>query len=94
MGGVNMKVTETHDIGTGYDEYAGKGSVDITLTNSAGERIAGVTISAGEPEDATFNRDLSGAYDIANLIGAAYKAGVNGEAFDYEFIDERAEGDE
>jgi hypothetical protein len=84
-----MKVTETHDIGTGYDEYAGKGSVSVTLTNDAGERIAGVTICAGASEDATFNRDLSGAYDIANLVGAAYKAGVNGESFEYEFIDER-----
>lgn len=86
-----MRVVETHDIGTGYDEYSGKGSVGITLTDAEGNRIAGVTICAGEPEDAVFYRDLDGALSIEPLIRAAYEAGKRGEPYEYEFIDENAE---
>lgn len=75
-----MKITETHSIGTGYDEYAGKGSVDVTLTDEGGKRIASVTICAGEPEDAVFYRDLDGALSIADLAKAAYEAGKRGES--------------
>jgi len=82
-----MKVTETHDIGTGWDEYSGKGSLSVTVTTDIGEKVD-VTIHAGEPEDAVFFRDLDGAYSIADAIKLAYEAGKRGETLEYEFIDE------
>lgn len=87
-----MKITETHDIGTGWDEYGGKGSLTVTVEDDAGNRKT-VDISVGEPEDAVFFRDLNGAYSIANAIKLAYEAGKRGETLEYEFIDE-SEGDE
>ncbi|UKS30196.1 hypothetical protein LOZ80_15145 [Paenibacillus sp. HWE-109] len=86
-----MKVVETHDIGSGYDEYSGKGSVEISLYDAEGKGIGGVTICAGEPEDAVFYRDLDGALCIEPLLRAAYEAGKRGETYEYEFIDENAE---
>lgn len=82
-----MKIIETHDIGQGYDEYAGKGSLTVSVTDDAGNRKS-VSIFAGEPEDAVFFRDLDGAYAIADAIKLAYEAGKRGEALEYEFIDE------
>lgn len=79
-----MKVIETHDV---YEDYE-KGSVSVTLYNDEGKRIAGVDISAGEPEDNTFYRDLNGAYNIADLVKVAYEAGKRGEPYEYVFLDE------
>jgi hypothetical protein len=88
-----MKVTETHNIGGGYDEYAGKGSLDVTVVDDAGNRKS-VTIYAGEPEDAVFYRDLNGAFRIADAIKLAYEAGKRGEPLEYEFIDENEDEEE
>lgn len=79
-----MRVIETHDV----DEDYGKGSVSVTLYNDEGKRIAGVDISAGEPEDSTFYRNLNDAYNIADLVQVAYEAGKRGELYEYEFVDE------
>ncbi|NHN31165.1 hypothetical protein [Paenibacillus agricola] len=87
-----MRVIETHAIGTDY-EYEGKGSITVTVEDGAGNRRS-ADISAGEPEDAVFFRDLNGAYSIADLVKIAYEAGKRGESYEYEFIDENAEEDE
>jgi fructose-1-phosphate kinase PfkB-like protein len=82
-----MKVTEIHNI----DEYGGgKGSLAVTVVDDAGNRTS-ATIYAGEPEDATFFRDLNGAHNIIKLVMIAYEAGKRGESFEYEFIDENEE---
>lgn len=88
-----MKIVETHDIGGGDDEYNGKGSIEIVVTDDAGNRKA-VCIYAGEPEDAVFYRDLDGAYSIADAIQLAYEAGKRGESLEYEFIDENDDDDD
>jgi hypothetical protein len=85
-----MKVTETHSIGKGYDEYGGKGSVSVEVVADNGEKSS-VTIYAGEPEDNVFFRDLSGALSIGKLVKAAYEAGKRGEPYEYEFVDESEE---
>lgn len=85
-----MKVIETHDIGTEYDEYGGKGSLTVTVEDDAGIRKS-VDICAGEPEDAVFFRDLNGAYSIADLVKFAYAAGKRGEDYVYEFVNESEE---
>lgn len=83
-----MKITETHDIGGDDDyEYFGKGSITVTVEDDAGNRKS-ADISAGEPEDATFYRDLDGAYNIADLVKLAYEAGKRGEEMTYKFVDE------
>lgn len=82
-----MKITEIHDIGQGYDEYSGKGSLTVTVADETGAKRT-VNLRAGEPEDAVFFRDLNGAYDITDLVRFAYEAGLRGEALEYEFIDE------
>ena len=81
-----MKIVETHNIGTDY-EYEGKGSVEVTVTDDAGNKKS-VGIYAGEPEDAVFFRDLDGVFSIADAIKLAYEAGKRGEELEYVFIDE------
>lgn len=85
-----MKLTETHNIGTGWDEYNGKGSLEVTVETADGKRKS-ACICAGEPEDAVFFRDLDGAYSIADLVKMAYEAGKRGEELEYVFIDENEE---
>lgn len=79
-----MKLTETHYL---YED-GGKGSVNVVLFDDEGKRIKGATIRAGEPEDAVFFRDLDGAFNIVDLVIAAYDAGKRGETLEYEFVDE------
>lgn len=88
-----MKITEIHDIGTGWDEYGGKGSLSVAVEDDAGNRKL-VDIMAGEPEDAVFYRDLNGAYSISAAIKLAYEAGKRGEEMTYEFVNENEEEDE
>lgn len=82
-----MKIVETHDIGEDFDEYCGKGSIEVKVTDDTG-RSVNVDIMAGEPEDAVFFRDLSGAYSIADAIKLAYEAGKRGEEMEYVFVNE------
>ncbi|MFD1453259.1 hypothetical protein [Oceanobacillus sojae] len=84
-----MKIVETHDIheNDGYED-SGKGSLGIYVVNDDNETIAGATVRAGEPEDAVFFRDLSGAYDFIDVVKAAYQAGKDGVDIEFEFIDE------
>ena len=87
-----MKVIETHNIFEDvFDEREGKGSLQITVKDDEGNRIGGLCIRAGEPEDAVFFRDLEGAYRIEDLMRLAYEAGKRGESYDFEFIDEKDE---
>ncbi|MEK5414353.1 hypothetical protein [Paenibacillus sp. FSL L8-0708] len=88
-----MKLVETRNIGTDYDKHYGKGSIDVSLRDDNGRHVTGVAIYAGEPEDAVFFRDLSGAKSIANLVKTAYEAGKRGETLEYEMVLE-SEADE
>jgi len=86
-----MKITEIHNIGGDDDyEYCGKGSITVTVEDDAGNRKS-ADISAGEPEDAVFFRDLNGAYNIADIVKLAYEAGKRGEEMTYEFRDDNEE---
>jgi hypothetical protein len=87
-----LKITETHNIGAGGYEYEGKGSITVIVVDDIGNRKI-VDISAGEPEDAVFFRDLNGAYSISDAIKLAYEAGKRGEPLEYELIDESEEDD-
>ena len=40
------------------------------------------------PEDATLERDLSYAYEFAELMQHAYESGRNGEEFEIIYVDE------
>lgn len=82
-----MKIVETHDIGEDFDEYCGKGSIEVKVTDDTGRSVC-VDIMAGEPEDAVFFRDLNGAYSIADAVKLAYEAGKRGEALEYVFVNE------
>jgi len=82
-----MKIVEIHNVDESGYEYDGKGSIEVTVTDDMGGRVS-VDISAGEPEDAVFFRDLNGAYSIADAIKLAYEAGKRGEPYEYEFVDE------
>lgn len=88
-----MKIVETHDIGTEFNEYYGKGSVSFSIVADNGEKEI-LSIMAGEPEDACFNRDLNDVLSIGDALLMAYEAGKRGEDLDYEFIDENSEEDE
>lgn len=65
------------------------GSLTIILVTDAGSNS--VSFHEGEPEDMTFNRNLSGAYKIKNLILQAYEAGKNNEELIVEELDEDPE---
>ncbi|GMK47611.1 hypothetical protein PghCCS26_47410 [Paenibacillus glycanilyticus] len=82
-----MKITETHAINNGWDEYCGKGSLTVTVEDDAGKKVS-ATICAGEPEDAVFFRDLDGAFSIADAVRLAYEAGKRGEEMTYVFVEE------
>lgn len=88
-----MKVIERRDISEEFDEYYGKGTLEIEIQDDSGKIINSLEIMAGEPEDAVFFRDLNGAYKISKLIRLAYEAGKNGEEFSYEFINEAEESE-
>lgn len=83
-----MKITEYHDIDNSGYEYDGKGSLTVDVEDDAGNSVS-VEISAGEPEDAVFFRDLNGAYSIADAVKLAYEAGKRGEALEYVFVNEK-----
>jgi hypothetical protein len=82
-----MKIMEYHDIDNSGYEYDGKGSLIVDVEDDVGNSVS-VDISAGEPEDAVFFRDLNGAYQISRAIKLAYEAGKRGEALEYVFVNE------
>jgi len=81
-----MKVKEIHDI-----DGWGIGSLRIEVN---GKYTFSFYANPECPEDFTFNRDVSDAYEIVGLMQMAYEAGKNGEPFEYEFVNEREEDDE
>lgn len=80
-----MKIIETHEFYNSDHEGASQINIDLT-TNLGTESIS---IGEGEKEDMYLFRDLSDAYSIADMLKSAYKAGKNGEDFEYEFIEEK-----
>ncbi|MCG7407731.1 hypothetical protein MH117_09875 [Paenibacillus sp. ACRRX] len=83
-----MKLIEARCVRKEYGYETGKGSVRVKLVDDVGNAIKSASIYAGESEDATFYRDLDGAFNIADLVKVAYEAGKRGETLEYEFVDE------
>ena len=81
-----MKIIEKHYLGE-YDEIK---RLEISFVSA--EWVTKISFGEGEPEDMTLNRDLRDAFDISNLLKAAYKAGENQEGF--EFVKELHQDDE
>ena len=80
-----MKVVETIT----ENEYGSDGFLELQLET---EDFSGsVSFGDGEPEDMSLDRDLSGAYDISDMLKAAYDAGVRGEEYSFEQIREEDE---
>jgi len=77
-----MKVTERtySDQQMSERDYIGA-SLEIEINDKTA-----FSISEGDPEDMTLNRDLHSCYGIISLMKEAYEAGKNGE----EFIVEKA----
>jgi len=76
-----MKIvtTTTTETEYGYEEETNF-EVALTTENYRGS----ISLGNGEPEDMTLTRDLSGAFDIPDMLKAAYEAGKNGEEFIFE----------
>ena len=64
--------------------YAGSLSVDLITENYNG----GCSFGAGEPEDNCLARDLSDAFNIENMLIAAYNAGKNNESINITKLSE------
>lgn len=81
-----MKVVQT--VYTGHNWRSGEDDVDrcveVALINDAGKKVQRVSFSEGEPEDMTLFRDLSDAYDIADLVEKAYELGRRGVDVSFE----------
>ncbi|MGM1416323.1 hypothetical protein ACS2BX_25775 [Bacillus cereus group sp. BceL300] len=77
-----FKVTETH--GTNWNKEA-----RYALNTPAGRFSIGSLSEC--PEDANLERDLSFAYDVVDMMRAAYEAGLRGDKFVVESVDEDEE---
>ncbi len=74
-----MKVVET--TATALDDYRQR--VDITIDG----KLA-FSVHDGEPEDNNMGRNFSDCDNVTNLMKQAHSAGLEGEALDFEFIQE------
>ena len=84
-----MRVIETYKEATApYYDNAGPWTIVIEMEN--GDRTE-VYANEPEPEDASFNRDLSFVFDISDLLKKAYEAGRNGETYHYEYKELKGE---
>lgn len=85
-GADNMKVVQT--VYTGDDWMSGEKDVDrkveVALIDDEGKTIQNVRFGEGEPEDMKLFRDLSDAYEIADLVEAVYELGRKGVAVSFE----------
>jgi hypothetical protein len=82
-----MKIIITHTPDEdNWGQYEGVSTKIIT-----NEGTNSVSFFGGEPEDMTISRDLSGAWDISNLLVMAYNAGKNGEDLEIENITNKDE---
>lgn len=85
-----MKLVQT--IYTGHDWMSGEDDVDrcveVALIDDSGKKLKRVSFSEGEPEDMTLGRDLSDAYDIADLVKKAYELGRSGIEVSFEEVTE------
>lgn len=81
-----MKVVQT--VFTGHCWRSGAHNVDrrveVALIDGEGKDILSVGFSEGEPEDMSLYRDLSDAYDIADLVEKAYELGRKGVDVSFE----------
>lgn len=77
-----MKVVETREYYNSDHSDASRITVELITK----EHKTSVSFGEGEPEDMYLFRDLSDAYDIAELLYMAYKAGKKGEDFQHEVI--------
>ena len=81
-----MKIVQT--VYTGHCWMSGEDDVDrcveVALINEEGKKLMSVSFSEGEPEDMTLGRDLSDAYDIAELVEKAYELGRKGIKVSFE----------
>jgi hypothetical protein len=80
-----MIITETHEFYNSDHD----GASNLTICIATKEGTSSISIGEGEPEDMYLFRDLSDAYDIADLLHMAYQAGLRGEEYEYQFVEER-----
>lgn len=72
-----MKITKT--TGKFDEDYWCDSSFGISLETDSYNNSFAIGNLTECPEDATLGRDLSFAYDVFEMLIAAYKAGKNGE---------------
>ncbi len=77
-----MKIVETVTSGEWGDAH-----IEIELITDSDKTSC--SFGEGEPEDMTLNRDLSDAYNIADMLIIAYEAGKRGEELEHELIEEK-----
>lgn len=66
------------------DMYEAYESLEIVLDEKTKFRV----FNSDSPEDNNLSRNFSDCYDIPELLNKAYLAGVNGEEFVIEYIEE------
>ena len=80
-------ITRTHE----NEEYGVKDYFEVEMLSSDGEQIASITLNCHpeNPEDNTFDRDLSDVFNIRDLIQFAYDAGKAGQDLTFEHREEQ-----
>lgn len=63
-------------------------AISVALLDDDGYVMYLVRFNEGEPEDMTLGRDLYDAYQIADMIKAAYRLGKEGKELEFESIEE------
>ncbi len=70
-------------------DYGCRNSLQIEVkTNNDTQHL---NFSDGEPEDGTLGRDFNDCYEIPKFLKKAYLAGLNGETFEIEEIENSEE---
>lgn len=72
-------------------KYIGTDRIKILI--ESGKDKGKLLFKTGEPEDNSFNRNLSDVYNIPDALKLAYDAGKNGEEWVEEWIDDDGEED-
>lgn len=74
-----MRIKTVYDLDK--DDWSESYSIEV-------DGIIVVDVGTPEPEDATLSRDMNFAYSIVPLMKQAYEAGLSGETFEVEKIDD------